>query len=264
VLSGDEAVAALEGNAWTMFSVLGTGEGGRVIDTPTRLVVEAPIPQPPHNGVWRFYDEADRPLRQQVAELLAPFSDREVVLMWLVHPTTPPDVREHLAGEGLVCADELPGMVADLRYLDPTPPVPEPVEVVEATAAESEAWVHLVSWRYGLDTSTSPYLRQVYANGMGGHTRLWIASVAGEPVSKVAMHVDDGVAGIYGVATTEKGCNRGLATALTLTALHAARDEGVETSVLHSTHMAHALYERLGYRDVATFEVWAEPERLHL
>jgi predicted GNAT family acetyltransferase len=176
----------------------------------------------------------------------------------------PPDVREHLAGEGLVRADELPGMVADNRYLDPTPPVPETVELIEATAAESEAWVHFVSWRYGLDTSTSPYLRQVYANAIGGHTRLWIASVAGEPVSKVAMHINGGIAGIYGIATTEKGRNRGPATILTLTALHAARDEGVETSVLHSTPMAHALYKRLGYQDVAAFETWAEPERLHL
>ncbi len=247
-----------------MFSILGTGDGGKVIDTPTRLVVEAPIPQPPYNGVWRFRDEQDRPLPTQIGELLAPFADRGVTAMWLVHPTTPPGVREGLEGHGFACAEELPGMITDLADLDPVPSIPGDVEVIEASAAESEAWVHLVSWRYGLGTSTSAYLRQIYANAIGSHTRLWIARIAGEPVSKVAMHIDDGVAGIYGVVTTERGRRRGLATILTLSALHAARDLGVEVSVLHSTPMAQSLYRRLGYRDVATFEVWAAPETLHL
>jgi ribosomal protein S18 acetylase RimI-like enzyme len=264
MLTGSDAIAALESNAWSMFSILGTGEGGRVTASPTRLVVESPIPQPPYNGVWRFYDEADRPLDRQVAEVLAPMRDRGVAVMWLVHPTSPPAVREHLRAEGLVLAEELPGMVADLRCLDPVPAVPESVEVFEASAAESDEWVHLVSWRYGLDSSTSSYLQQVYANAIGGHTRLWIAHVGGEPVSKAALHCGGGVAGIYGVVTAEKGRGRGLATILTLMALHAARDQGFETGVLHSTPMARGLYERLGYRACAVFEVWAEPETLHL
>jgi hypothetical protein len=39
---------------------------------------------------------------------------------------------------------------------------------------------------------------------------------------------------------------------------------GVERTVLHSTPMARSLYERMGYEDVATFEVWAAPDSVHL
>lgn len=73
-----------------------------------------------------------------------------------------------------------------------------------------------------------------------------------------------GVAGIYGVAITESGRHRGLARLLCSTALDAARAAGVERTVLHSTPMAHSLFQRMGYEDVATFEVWAAPDSVHL
>lgn len=73
-----------------------------------------------------------------------------------------------------------------------------------------------------------------------------------------------GVAGIYGVATTESGRHRGLARLLCSTALDAARTAGVERTVLHSTPMARSLFQRMGYEDVATFEVWAAPDSVHL
>ncbi len=96
------------------------------------------------------------------------------------------------------------------------------------------------------------------------HARWWMAKVDGVPASKVVLHVADGVAGIYGVATFEAGRGKGLATALTKHALSVARASGSELGVLHSTPMAQELYRSIGFRDVATFEVWAEPGRVYL
>ncbi len=264
VLSRADAVRALETNCWTMFSILGAGPGGRVTDTPHRLVIESPLPQPPYNSVMRFYDDGSAPLRDQVAATLAPLLDRGVAAVWLVHPTSPQEVRAHLADVGFVHVETLPGMVADLREIDLDVPDFDDVVVSEASEHESDAWIDLVSWRYGLDETTSPYLNGVFESAIGVHVRLWLARIDGEPVCKVGMHVRDGIAGIYGVATNERGRGRGLASALTQAALSAARDDGITTAVLHATPMAHALYERLGFRDVADFEVWAEPGRLSL
>ncbi len=63
-----DPVDGLERNAWSMFSFMGRGHGGRVIDSPTRLVIESPVQRPPYNGIWRFYDESDRPVQQQAEE----------------------------------------------------------------------------------------------------------------------------------------------------------------------------------------------------
>lgn len=258
-------IEALERNAWSMFAELGRGPGGSVMDTPTRLVVTTPIPQPPYNAVWRFYSEPDRPLTDQVGELLTEFDARSVTMMWLVHPTSEPRLTDVLAEHGLVCAEEVFGMITDLTQLADVPDPSDGVTVGEARAADPHDWVHLVSWRYGLATDASEYIGQMFRNALDRTTRIWIARVNGEPVSKVGLHVDpDGVAGVYGVATTEAGRNRGLASLLTLTALHAARDEGASMAVLHSTPMAHGLYARLGFRDVAPFTVWARPDTVHL
>jgi len=262
-VQGPDSIAALEANFWSMFSLLGRGTAGRVLDTRTRLIVEAPIDRPPYNAVLRFLDDGSSPLRRQVRDTLAPFRKRAVPVVWAVHPTTSEGVVEALEAEGLAVAEKLPGMVADITELPPPPEV-DGADVFEASSDTSDAWVDLVSWRYGLGHDTSRYLRELYEIGIHGHSRLWMARIDGEYVSKVVLHIHDGVAGIYGVVTTEAGRGRGLASALTLSALNVAREEGVETSVLHSTPMAKGLYERLGYREVAPFEIWADPGTLHL
>jgi len=54
------------------------------------------------------------------------------------------------------------------------------------------------------------------------HARWFLARVDGQAVSKVVLHVVDGVAGICCVATTEQGRGRGPATAVTKHALGVA------------------------------------------
>ncbi len=257
-------VAALEDSAWSIFTAIGMGPGGRVLDTPTRLVVETPVPQPPYNAVHRFYDEGDRPVGEQIAELLDPMSARPVTPAWLVHPSTDNSVPSELSAYGWTCAEQILGMVADLTDVWAPPDPIAGVEMFEATPAHSDLWVELVSWRYGLDTTASPYLRAVYEQSLGRHTRLWVATIDDQPVSKVAVHLTGSVAGVYGVVTTEAGRGRGIASGLTSIALRSVRAAGARQSVLHSTPMARSMYRRLGYRDVATFEVWAEPDAVHL
>lgn len=205
--------------------------------SPTRLIVEAPIKQAPYNGVWHFLDDHSGPVQQQVRDILKPFRERGVPVTWTVHPTPSDGVAAALASEGLTLSEKISGMVADISRIGPFPQL-EGAELFEASRDDSDAWVHLVSWRYGLGRDTPDYLREVYELGLSGHSRVWLARVGDEYVTKVVLHVDDG---IYGVVTTEGGRGRGLASALTLAALNAAREEGVTTSVLHSTPMAKGL-----------------------
>lgn len=264
MLTEADAVAALESNMWSMMAQFGRVSPGRLIETPTRLVLETDISKPPYNTVLRFYDEGDRSIEAQVHELVTRFEHRECTPAWIVHPTTPSEVRESLEANGWVCAETLPGMIHTLDELAPVPDPRPDIDVIEAGAGHGAAWLDLVSTRYGLQEYDSPYLREVFDRFIGTGVRVWIASHEGVPVSKLGIHMGSDVAGIYGVATTERGRGKGLASLLTKIALHATSDAGFEASVLHSTPMAHSMYERLGYRDVATFEVWARPNEVHL
>jgi GNAT superfamily N-acetyltransferase len=247
-----------------MMAQFGRVEPGRLIETPTRLVLETDVPKPPYNTVLRFYDEGDRSIDAQVRELVDRFERRDCTPAWLVHPTTSSGVRDSLDTHGWVCAESMPGMIHTLEDLEPVPDPPPNIEVVEAGVGHAAAWLDLVSTRYGLAEDDSPYLHRVYDRFIGTGVRVWIASLDGVPVSKLGIHMGEDVAGIYGVATTERGRGKGLASLLTKIALHATSEAGFKASVLHSTPMAHSMYQRLGYRDVATFELWARPNEVHL
>ncbi len=258
-----EAVAALETNAWSMFAQFGHVDPGRLIDTPTRLVLETDVPKPPYNTVFRFYDEGDRSIDAQVHEL--PRGSTPCLHSRLACPSDQPDRSSREPRHARVGVREtMPGMIHDFNNLPPVPDVPSDIEVVEAGVGHGAAWLDLVSTRYGLEEDDSPYLRRVFDRFIGTGVRVWIATHDGVPVSKVGIHMSNDVAGIYGVATTERGRGMGLASLLTQTALHATADAGFSASVLHSTPMAHSMYQRLGYRDVATFELWARPDEVHL
>jgi len=264
MLHHDQLVAALERNLWSIMRVFGQVDGAELIDSPTRLIIQSPVAQPPYNSVLRFGDEADRPLEAQVADALAHFANREVVFVWLLHPTAPPGLAAALQAHGLACAEPLYGMARGLSDLPQMPPVPDGVKIIEPGLDDPSTWLHLVTWRYGLDLEHSPYLTAAYRAHLAAGSRLFIATIDGEPVSKVVMHPHEGVAGIFGVATTEAGRGKGLASLLTLHALHQARSAGLATSVLHATPMAQPVYARLGYDDVATFELWARPDSVYL
>jgi ribosomal protein S18 acetylase RimI-like enzyme len=263
MLGDEELIEALEIAAWTMYRRFGLGPGARLTDTPTRLLYETPVPQPPYNMVFRFLDDGTCGLQDQVDDVLAVYEGRPVTLAWLVHPSSPPEVRSCLGARGLVMAEELYGMAADLSSLELAVDLPVGVEIVEASAANSAEWMEILDGRYGLDANSSTFVRAV-VEAYIGETCGWIAKVDGVPASKVVLQVVDGVAGIFGVATSEHGRGKGLARSLTKHALRAAQESGCEVGVLHSTPMAHELYRSIGFRDVVTFEIWAEPDRVHL
>jgi ribosomal protein S18 acetylase RimI-like enzyme len=56
--------------------------------------------------------------------------------------------------------------------------------------------------------------------------------------------------GIYNVGTIESARRRGLASALTASQLHDARERGCQTASLQSTEMAERLYAAIGFRDL--------------
>ena len=61
------------------------------------------------------------------------------------------------------------------------------------------------------------------------------------------------------VATRPDARRRGLATAVTATALGDARNRGVSTASLQATPMAEQLYTRLGFKPVSRLQEWLPP-----
>jgi GNAT superfamily N-acetyltransferase len=82
---------------------------------------------------------------------------------------------------------------------------------------------------------------------------LYLGRADGAPVStSVGLDVDDTV-GIFNVATPPEHRGRGYGAALTATAAREGFGNGAELAWLQSSAMGHSVYERLGFRDIATY-----------
>lgn len=88
--------------------------------------------------------------------------------------------------------------------------------------------------------------------------RVWHGSVDGRAVATATAWVSDGFVGVYVVATRPEARGRGFGEALTWAATLCRPDL---PATLQASEMGKAVYERMGYRTVADFTVWARSER---
>ena len=268
-LSERAAIDALETNLWSMWSAFGVADGASLIDTPELFAFETPVARIPYNAVMRTNVESglDARIEQLIDDRINSCRDRNVPLVWLVNPTaSPADLRARLNERNLVHIEDLLGMVGDITDIGDVPAdMPDGVEVVSRRPDEPHDWMDLVSWRYDIPAEQSSFLREVYRLAeVDRKTLLWVAVRDGKAISKAAVHLAGGTAGVYGVATTDEARGLGLARLCTVRALQDARSRGYTTSVLHSTPMAVSLYEALGFVQVAPFELFTEPGALDL
>ncbi len=85
----------------------------------------------------------------------------------------------------------------------------------------------------------------------------FVGYVGTTPVTSVATVVNDGIAGVYSVATLPEFRCRGYAEVVMRYALgEARRTFGVEATVLQATRSGMRLYQKLGYRTVTRYNVY--------
>lgn len=261
-------IRGLEENLWSFWKRFGMGPGCALHQTEFATWFDTPIPAVPYNTVLRFASENEAESR--IDDILAYFAHRGVIPAWIIHPSAQPrDLEEMLRRRGLEEAEVVQGMAMDLERLPEVGGLGEGIHIEEIhDLGDVGDYLDLVAWRWEVPPSFVHHLVAM-ANAFdigtpNGPVRLWIGRKNGRAVSKIALNLDNGVAGIYAVATYPEARGLGLARALTVNALHAARAAGFTLAVLHSTPMAVSLYEGIGFRPYAPFKVFAPPNSLHL
>jgi ribosomal protein S18 acetylase RimI-like enzyme len=168
-------------------------------------------------------------------------------------PALHPDVRNGARDADLYVVESRPGMVV------------APTDVPAATLTDGlvigRADGHLTDVAavatagFGGDPATN---RAFVADAVFQDTRarVYLAWLEGRPVSTVETSLQDGILCVFGVATVPDARRVGIGAAITA---YGVRDRAAETDLafLQSSEMGHGVYERLGFRDVSTWEVWA-------
>lgn len=166
-----------------------------------------------------------------------------------------PEADSLLSSLGLVRALDVTGMVAK-TLLHPSRPLPD-VEVrmitdeparVALAELNAEAYAAPLDWgRMAIGHE------QVWREPLFGH----LAYVDGQPAAGgFATPIEDALYVAF-VATAAQFRGRGLAELVIRRSLVAAAEAtGLERTVLHATASGLPLYQRMGYRPVATFPIW--------
>jgi GNAT superfamily N-acetyltransferase len=199
-----------------------------------------------------------------INELLADAQARQMALYWFVGPATQPvQLGEVLERYQFYHALDIQGMrlnLADLNEILPTP-ADFRIERVE-TLNQLREFINVLARNADMPTTAAEAWFELEAGlGVGPHLpcRRYLGIWRGEPVAACSLVSGAGVVGLYQVATLPHSRGHGLATAICLTALREARQQGHHTAILHATPMAVNIYSQLGFQPVTKLAIYRYP-----
>ncbi len=165
-------------------------------------------------------------------------------------------VSEIFSSNGLHLVVELPGMEAP-RLAPPSRSLPELVYRRVGDAPTRTDFHHIMAATFGIPASISREVYESPATWQGGMAG-WVGYLEREAVATAATLTAAGVVGVYAVGTLPHHRRKGYAEAVMRHALAQARfASGIERTVLQSSEQGFRLYEKMGYRTVTRYAVFA-------
>ena len=252
-------IDALEQNLWGQWSQFGAPAGCSYQWDDEICQLDTPVPAFPYNGVFKFRAGADAEAR--IDAINNHFEARGVRYFWLVHPTAAPgDLDQLLAARGFAESETFNGMVVEPDRLNASVSAPDDVHIHEIRPEDEPVVLEMVAKRWSAPTDAMQHLQAFFRSAgigePGSPMRGWLATINGAPVGKAFTYRTRNVVGLYGVATQPQARGKGIGAAICARALKDSCGQGVELLALHSTPMAHGLYRRFGFRDIAPFRLF--------
>jgi GNAT superfamily N-acetyltransferase len=195
----------------------------------------------------------------EARSLVGRFQKAGLPMIWAAGPSAPLDRLDRIMSDiGLAAEPRPPGMALELEGLQSTP-LPKGLQVdVADSRMDLETCTGISAEVFGIPPgSLEGWRAMVHGYGTGPGHRWFIGTLDGDPVSISLLVMHDKVAGIYNVATLDKARGKGVGTALTREPLLFAKRAGYEIAVLEASEMGRPIYEKLGFRKVCEFGVYA-------
>jgi GNAT superfamily N-acetyltransferase len=261
-LSPSALANAVERNEAGLLLALGRAGGAdeRNDDEITWTIGGSPIGY--HNCVVR----ADLPSERaddEIAASVHAFERHGAAGSWHVGPSMrPADLGRRLVAHGFEGAPE-PGMAVDLSELAASPIV-DGLSFDRVGGTDDLAdYERVLGSGFGEGPPEAAWVCEMYATiGLDDVSwRHFVGRLDGTPAATASVFFAAGVAGLYFVSTAPDLRRRGIGAAISRAAMADAHEAGYHVGVLGSSPMGHAVYERLGFREVCEVTVyeWSPP-----
>jgi predicted GNAT family acetyltransferase len=256
-LSNTQAVIqAIERNMFSFWMNYGRAEGGEAFEDGRLMYFTTRLTHPLFNAVFSARLTRNE-IEPTIAEVVQHYVARKMPMFWWVGPgTQPSDLGEHLKQHGFHGGGYTPGMGIELSTLPDSMPAPDgfTMEAVENAAALRE-WIEVLAVSNDVPDFLHQPLYELEA-GLPPDEKRYLGRLDGKAVGAAALYVDNGVAGIYSVATLPEARGKGIGAAITLQPLLDARQAGFKVGVLQSSPMGYSVYKRLGFKDFCQLEIY--------
>lgn len=171
---------------------------------------------------------------------------------WLVLPSCQPvHLADRLKAHGLKHHPGDPWMVAELADL---PELPESVRVEPVKdKASLVLWLELQAAGWEAPLSLAKVYHDTYAHHGFAETATatcFIAYQQDTPVSSGTLLLDEGIAGLYNIATPPAYRQSGFGRAVTLAMMQVAYEKGYSFAGLQASEVGLGVYQRLGFREI--------------
>jgi ribosomal protein S18 acetylase RimI-like enzyme len=227
--------------------------GAEVMEIDGLLLAFANVPDPPVNSTLVMTEPSDPAAALAAAE--AEFRKRGRPFGMDVAAGRHPRVDEAVRSAGYALLFSWPAMAVAVDDL-PERPLPEGVRVAPVRdEAETSAVARVERALLDPTEPDSGIAERFYGPASYGAdgARTFVAWEGDEPVGIASAHLRAGAVGILGVGVVPSARRRGIASALSVIA---ARAFPADLAWLHAAEDGRSLYARLGFRQVAEWEVW--------
>jgi GNAT superfamily N-acetyltransferase len=212
--------------------------------------------------------EADR----RVAEVFAGYHAADRGFGWWISPRDRPvDLGARLEQAGMTLEGTAPAMAANLADvpLDEPPPAGLRIEPVTDAAGYADFLTIVeadwLEWTGGVPTpiqqETLDFVRREIPRQFPDEPvpLRWVGRVDGRPVATSRGARGGGAAGLYAILTQPAHRGHGFGRAMTIAALRAAAGIGSRIGVLQSSDLGYSVYQRLGFRQLFSYDIYVHP-----
>ena len=223
------------------------------ITTPSiiRYITDSPHPL----GNAAFFSRDVTPT--EIAKTVQPLVDASFPSAVLLFNDDRPAQTQAVESAGFVFAEAMPLMSVTPQMLKSTM-LPDGYTFREIPLEEDAAWNEAVAIGYGLplELGTMFGIKRGHETCDPGVARHFAVEHQGELVATSLVYLDNGLAGIYGVATKPEHRGKGLAAHLTAEPLRFAWKLGYNTGLLQASAMGAPVYARIGFHTHANMALF--------